>query len=302
MYLTSRALPRHTPAFCAAIVALVVVATVAQRIAADRDDAGRQYLAHDDWPVHGQAAYQLTGGTIHSSPDQQAVPIASVAKVMTAYVVLADFPLGAHDNGFTLTITAADVADTARRRQLDESVVRVAAGEVLTEREALAALLLPSANNIAVILARIVAGSVHAFTTAMNETARSMGMLHTTYTDPSGFDSTTRSTAADQVRLARAAMKVATIAALVDLPTYRLPVAGVVHNTDTLLGKDGFVGTKTGSMDSSGGCFMFATDRLVDGHRVELFGVVLGQHGHNIVTAALTAAEQLANAVEPNPV
>src|SRR6266542_5912903 len=91
---------------------------------------------------------------------------------------------------------------TEARRRNDESPVPVRAGEQLTERQALAALLLPSANNMAAMLARHVAGSVAAFVGEMNRAARAMRMTHTTYTDPSGLDDGTRSTAADQVILA----------------------------------------------------------------------------------------------------
>ena len=73
----------------------------------------------------------------------------------------------------------------------------VAAGERLTERRALQALLLPSANNIAAVLARWDAGPADRFVARMNSTARSLGMTHTRYTDPSGYDDATVSTAAD---------------------------------------------------------------------------------------------------------
>ena len=59
----------------------------------------------------------------------------------------------------------------------------IAAGEQLTERQALQALLLPSANNIAAVLARWAAGSADRFVARMNATARSLGMTHTRYTD-----------------------------------------------------------------------------------------------------------------------
>jgi D-alanyl-D-alanine carboxypeptidase (penicillin-binding protein 5/6) len=81
--------------------------------------------------------------------------------------------------------------------------------------------------------------------------------------------------------------------------SYRLPVAGDVDNTDTLLGQDGFVGMKTGSDDAAGGCFMFRTRREVHGRTVDLIGIVLGQHGHNLITAGLYAAKQLADRIAP---
>ncbi len=114
---------------------------------------------------------------------------------MTAYLVLHDHPLGVGEAGPTITLTAADVADTDRRSRRRESVVPVVAGERLTELQALQALLLPSANNIAAALARWDAGSETRFVARMNAAARSLGMRQTRYTDPSGYDPATVSTA-----------------------------------------------------------------------------------------------------------
>ena len=137
------------------------------------------------WPAHGQAAFVQTGRSrVHAGPNQHPAAIASVAKVMTAYLVLRDHPLRLGEDGPTITLTDADVADTDRRRRQQESIVPIAAGEQLSERQALQALLLPSANNIAAVLARWDAGSVDQFVARMNATARSLGMTRTRYTDP----------------------------------------------------------------------------------------------------------------------
>src|SRR5207247_8799122 len=209
------------------------------------------------WPAYGQAAVQIGQSRVHSGPNQHAAPIASVAKVMTAYLVLRDLPLRAGQDGPTITLTDADMADTDRRREQEESVVSIAAGEELTELQALQALLLPSANNIALVLARWDAGSADRFVARMNATARSLGMTHTRYTDPSGFDDATVSTAADQVRIVDRAMRLPVFASIVAPPRPTPPLAGTVHNTNTLLGHDGFVGVKTGSDDAAGSCFAF---------------------------------------------
>lgn len=247
------------------------------------------------WPAEGQAAIQVEGSAVQASPDERPAPIASVAKVMTAYLILKDVPLADDQDGPTLAVTSKDVADTSMRNKRGESIVAVRAGERLTERQALQALLLPSANNIAILLARWHSGSVDAFVTRMNTAAHHLGMKDTTYTDPSGFDPGTVSTAQDQVLLAQAAMKDDALASLVELDHAELPVAGTVRNTDTLLGKRGFVGVKTGSDDAAGGCFMFRTYRIVDGAIVAVTGVVLGQRGHDLIGAALGAAEALAD-------
>ncbi|MFL5964525.1 MAG: D-alanyl-D-alanine carboxypeptidase family protein [Gaiellaceae bacterium] len=249
------------------------------------------------WPAHAQAAVQIGQSQVHDGPNQHAAAIASVAKVMTAYLVLRDHPLRPGQDGPTITLTDADVADTDRRRAQRESVVSIAAGEQLTERQALQALLLPSANNIAAVLARWDAGSAGRFVARMNATARSLGMTHTRYTDPSGYDDATVSTAADQVRLVDRAMRLPVFASIVATPSATLPVAGTVHNTNTLLGHDGFVGVKTGSTAAAGGCFVFRAIRWIDGKRTAITGVVLGQPGHDRIAAGLEAAAAMVDRI-----
>jgi D-alanyl-D-alanine carboxypeptidase (penicillin-binding protein 5/6) len=250
------------------------------------------------WPAYGQAAFIQTGRSkIQAGPNQHAAPIASVAKVMTAYVVLRDHPLQVGQDGPTLTLTDADVADTDRRRRQEQSVVPIAAGEQLTERQALQALLLPSANNIAAVLARWDAGSLHRFVARMNATARSLGMTHTRYTDPSGYDDATVSTAADQVRIVDRALRLPAFASVVAAPSATLPVAGAVHNTNALLGQNGFVGVKTGNTDAAGGCFAFRAIRSIDGKRTTITGVVLGQPGRNQLAAGLAAAAAMVDRI-----
>jgi len=216
---------------------------------------------------------------------------------MTAYLVLGDHPLAPGQDGPTITLTDADVADTDRRRRQQESVVSIAAEEQLTERQALQALLLPSANNIAAVLARWDAGSAGRFVARMNATARSLGMTHTRYTDPSGYDDATVSTAADQVRIVDRAMRLPMFASIVATPSATLPVAGTVHNTNTLLGHDGFVGVKTGSTAAAGGCFAFRAIRGIDGKRTTITGVVLGQPGDNQIAAGLAAADAMVDRI-----
>lgn len=262
-------------------------------------DSRRDYLSTNGWPRQGQGAYQLGADSPHATRDEKPVPIASLAKVMTAYLVLEEAPLGAGEEGPSLLVSGADVADTERRRARDESVLTVRAGEQLTERQALMAVLLPSANNLAVMITRYSSESVPDFVAKMNRTARALGMRDTTYTDPSGYDPGTVSTAADQLTLAQVAAGTPTLARMMATRSYPLPLVGTVYNTDSLLGHDGFVGMKTGSDDAAGGCFMFRSRRQVGGHTVDLIGVVLGQHGRSLIAAALYAARQLADRVAP---
>src|SRR5581483_9251678 len=133
-----------------------------------------------NWPQQGQAALVLGNGRPAASPAQQPVPIASLAKVMTAYLTLKRYPLSGAQDGFTITITQAQAqAQGAARGQ---SVVAVRAGEQLTERQLLEALLIPSGNNIAWTLATEVMGGETRFVAEMNDEARALGMDHTMYT------------------------------------------------------------------------------------------------------------------------
>jgi serine-type D-Ala-D-Ala carboxypeptidase (penicillin-binding protein 5/6) len=280
---------------------LVVIAAIAaalghQLLASSSSTAAspNEALPRTVWPAPGQAAVQIGQSQVQAGPNQHAAAIASVAKVMTAYLVLRDHPLGPGQDGPTITLTDADVADTDRRLGQRESVVSIAAGEQLTERQALQALLLPSANNIAAVLARWDAGSVDRFVARMNAAARSLGMTHTHYTDPSGYDDATVSTAADQVRLVDRAMRLPVFASIVATPSATLPVAGTVHNTNKLLGYDGFVGVKTGSTAAAGGCFAFRAIRWIHGKRTTITGVVLGQPG---LAAAFAAADAMADRI-----
>jgi serine-type D-Ala-D-Ala carboxypeptidase (penicillin-binding protein 5/6) len=268
------------------------------------DDKDGGYRSTDGWPLRGQGAYVLGNGRPAVSPHQRPVPIASVAKVMTAYVVLKHYPLRAGNTGLLFVVGQRDVQDTEKRRREGQSVVAVRAGERLTERDALMAILLPSANNVAVLVARQVSGSVASFVAEMNRTARAMGMSHTTYTDPSGYDDGTVSTALDQLRLARLVAKDETLAAMMATRSYWLPVAGAVTNTNALLGHDGFVGMKTGSDEAAGGCLMFRAVWATESGNRSLIGVVLGQRGDNLITAGLYAAKQLVDrlgAGQPRP-
>jgi serine-type D-Ala-D-Ala carboxypeptidase (penicillin-binding protein 5/6) len=239
------------------------------------------------WPLQGQAALALGAGPPAASPDQQPAPIASLAKVMTAYLTLKRFPLSRARDGFTITITAAQAQAGAEDADQDQSAVAVAAGEQLTERQLLEALLIASGNNIARILATQVAGSETSFIDEMNAEAGALGMDHTTYTDPSGFDPGTVSTAADQLRVFEQAMRFPVFRQIVSMPSVTLPVAGTLTNFNPLIA-DGYAG-KTGSDSAAGGCLAFFTEVTIGGGLPTAVGVVMGQ-GQGSDTSALLAA------------
>jgi D-alanyl-D-alanine carboxypeptidase (penicillin-binding protein 5/6) len=189
----------------------------------------------------------------------------------------------------------------------DQSVVAVAAGEQLTERQLararLEALLIPSGNNIAQVLATQVAGSQTRFIVEMNAEARTLGMDHTIYTDPSGFDPDTVSTAADQLRVFPRAMRFPVFHQIVSMVSVTLPVAGRVTSFNPLIA-EGYAG-KTGSDFAAGGSLAFFTHVSVGGRWRTAVGVVRGQgqgQGNDtsaILVAAGEAAQELVDSVAP---
>ncbi|MEY9895078.1 D-alanyl-D-alanine carboxypeptidase (penicillin-binding protein 5/6) [Catenulispora sp. MAP12-49] len=249
------------------------------------------------WPGSGQSAVAVDGHGLLgiSGAVTRPHPTASVAKVMDAYQVLLDHPIGVRDAGPTITVLPYEAAAYRAAIHSGQTLVAVASGERISERKALEAMLLPSGNNMARILARWDAGSISRFLARENATAARLGMRRTHFTDPAGVDSRTVSTAPDLIRLDEAAMAVPTFAQVVGETSARVPVAGVVHNHNRLLGRDGMLGVKTGWTGAAGGCLMFAA--RVQGARSHtyhmVYGVVLGQSGPPPAGRAFDAAVRL---------
>jgi serine-type D-Ala-D-Ala carboxypeptidase (penicillin-binding protein 5/6) len=261
----------------------------------------QERLAAVSWPADGVSAADISGMGVVAGPGAtRPVPIASVAKLMTAYVVLLDHPLPAGGSGPDITVQSSEAAEYPSQVGDGDSLVPVAAGETLNERQALEALLLPSADNMAWILARWDAGSQAAFVARMNAAARRLGMTGTSYTDPSGLASSTTSTAADQVRLGTAAMQVPALAAITAMSAAVVPVAGLVRNYNTLLGQDGIVGLKTGSTQAAGGCVLIAAWHRAGAHDALVVAATFGQPGtaQTILPNALDAGHLLVLALD----
>ncbi|HEV3382218.1 MAG TPA: hypothetical protein VG142_14735 [Trebonia sp.] len=255
------------------------------------------------WPSARESAVSVAGldGSWQSG-DQREVPIASVAKMMTAYIVLGDHPLTGDSQGPSITVTEADEETYESDVANGDSNAAVAAGETITERQALEALLLPSADNIADLLAEWDAGSVGAFVDKMNQQARALGMDDTDYTDPSGLAASTVSTAHDQLILVQKAMAIPAFADIVSMPSATIPVAGTIENYNYETGEDGILGVKSGTDSAAEGCWALAVKRTIAGTPRVVYGVVLGAPPQTtsslaLMNAALRAGLSLANGV-----
>lgn len=293
----------------AAVVVLLGIANYARplpSIAADPVTvSGTTGTVTLKWPTDGtSAAIGAKGyGALSTQADLQ-LPTASLAKLITALTVLNAKPLSLGQQGPTITITTQDVAIYNDYIAQDGSVVPVQAGEQLNEYQALEAMMLPSANNIADTLAIWAFGSLANYTTAGTQEVKSLGLTHTTIgTDASGLSPTTTSSPSDLITIGSAVMSNPVLAQIVDQPSVVLPVAGKVNNVNTLLGHDGINGVKTGNSDQAGGNYLFSVPYSVGGHSITIIGTIL--HAPDLQDALgdslplLTSAEQDFTLEEP---
>jgi D-alanyl-D-alanine carboxypeptidase len=192
---------------------------------------------------------------------------ASVTKLMTAYVTLK----AVKDGKITLD-TLFTVSPTASAQSPSKMGFRP--GTQVTVDNALKMMLVKSANDMAVVLAEGVGGSIDGFAAMMNETAQKLGMTQTSYVNPNGLPADGQITSArDLAILARAIIH--------DLPEYEYFVhipsirfgRRVTQNFNKLIGRyPGADGFKTGFICASGYNLVGSATR--NGRR--LIAVVLG--------------------------
>jgi D-alanyl-D-alanine carboxypeptidase (penicillin-binding protein 5/6) len=258
------------------------------------------------WPAVGQAAVAVPSrGMVVQSGPETPVPIASLTKIMTAYVVLHDHPLAPTAAGPGVTMNAGDTGEAALDEADGATSVPVQPGEVLTERQLLNGLLVHSANNFADVLANWDAGSVPAFVARMNEAAVRLGLHTTHYADANGLSAGSVSSAGDQLRVATVAMAMPTFAAVVSQTSITLPIAGIIPNYVSSIGSNGIVGVKSGFTQAAMGCLIIAAERQVDGRPVLVMAAVTGQPGLNPLDTAnsedLTLIDATAGSLRERP-
>ncbi|MGW1174353.1 D-alanyl-D-alanine carboxypeptidase family protein [Kitasatospora sp. NPDC002543] len=227
------------------------------------------------WPAKGQSAAEVVGvGSLGSSGQETPASIASVTKVMNAYLILQKFPLKKGESGPKITVDKQAAQESGNK---DESRVTLTEGQVLTEYQALELLMLPSANNVARLLARYHSGSEDEFVKLMNDTASKFGMANTIYADPAGFNADTKSTAKDQLKLAEQVMQDEIFRQIVSTPETNFNNVKIPNTNNLINPKTGVIGVKTGSSTPAGGCLMWAAYKEIGGVKRMILGVTLGQ-------------------------
>ena len=229
------------------------------------------------WPNAGQSAFGADEyGLLATNGAQTPRPTASIAKVITALAILEKKPLQSGEVGPPILFTEKDLVLYQQYVAKDGAVVPVTVGQSMTEYQALQAMLLPSANNIADTAAIWAFGSMEAYTKYANAMVRKLGMAQTTINDASGFSPLTVSTASDLVRLGDAALDHPVLAGIMSQKQVSLGYGVTYNNVNNLLGQHGIRGIKTGNTEEAGGCYLAAADVYIGNNKVTVITAILG--------------------------
>lgn len=299
----ARPLIRHYAA-AAAAAAVLASAPAVPAFAAGSASAGSAAPAapHARAAARGPAGVNVFGAALANASTGRMLwtkmpharrPIGSIVKVMTALVVIR----AGHLNR-TIKVSQAVIAYIRRTGGSNAGLVR---GDVLTVRQLLEALLVPSGCDAAYLLATAYGPGRRTFIAKMNATARA---LHLTGTHFSNFDGlpiptehSTYSTPADLIHLGQQAMRYPVFRNIVAQRRHFLAATAQHHrylwkSTDKLLGSyRGAVGIKTGTTAAAGNCFLFEARR---GSRT-LIGVVLHAMPTASATSRFAAARRMLN-------
>ncbi|MFA6131832.1 MAG: serine hydrolase [Patescibacteria group bacterium] len=212
-----------------------------------------------------------SGTVLYEKNAEEARSIGSMTKLMTALVFLSGNP----DLNTTAIIESSDYREGGKQH--------IPAGQTVTIKDLLLASLISSDNTATAALARLSGFSEGDFVARMNEKAAEIGMLQTTFADPTGLSSENRSTAPDLVAMLRAALQNETIRFATEQAAATITDAEgnnyQLENTNELL--TGFVnqepykivGGKTGYLPEAGYCL--GVEAQKDGGK-DIFVVVLG--------------------------
>lgn len=237
------------------------------RLAQARTGASRQDQAPTLREAQAALLTDKDGNVLWAKDPDTQFSLASVTKVMSAMVLLDSKK--ELDQQYSLTdVDLGPHSQTAGYK----------AGQTATLQELLEVMLVFSANDAAVQIARIVSGNEQAFVDKMNKKAASLGMKNTHFTNPHGLEDAGKhySTVRDMVRMGREALeKYPLIAKIVKMHEVKATIDGkerYFKSTDHLMKRyKGLLGIKTGSVES-GTTFLGAAER----NGVRLYCAVLG--------------------------
>ena len=223
------------------------------------------------------------GTTLYAINSDERRSPASTTKLMTALVI-------ANNTTDWQELVTADQVDVLEITD-NESMIGLLAGDVFTVEQMMYGLMLNSGNDAASVMARSIGAKLLAaegasgdpterFVQEMNATAANLGLQNTHFTNPDGlYDPDHYTTAYDLAAIAAQAYAVPQIAQASSVATYEFTSQGAnprvftLQNTNKMLGQDGVIGGKTGTLMESGACLVVLLDQ---GGGNMVIGVVLG--------------------------
>ncbi len=242
------------------------------------------------WPADGVAAIGASGYglLLDSGNADDPVPIASIAKLFTALAIMEEKPMGDGEQGETITFGQADEQRYADTVAENGSSYPINAGDQLTQYEALQALLIPSANNIADSLAVWAFGSEEAYLTYVNNMVEEIGLEQTVIADASGMSAESVSSPRDLITVTEAVLEDPVLSGIVSTPEVMIdPAVGTIFNTNQLLYEQYVIGVKTGTSDEAGANLIFAAEfPMTETTSETIIGVMLGQEEREYNTTA----------------
>lgn len=220
-----------------------------------------------------------TGKVLFEQNPDEALPPASVTKVMTLLLVME-----AIDNG-VISLTD-NVSISAHASSMGGSQVYLKEGEEMTVEDLLKSVVISSANDAAVALAEYVAGSEESFVSKMNEKAAELGMVNTKFENTNGLDDTVTShltSARDIALMSRELISHEKILeySSIWMDTIRNGAFGLTNTNRLIRFYKGANGLKTGSTSKAKFCITATAER--DG--MTLISVVMGAPTRDIRNA-----------------
>ena len=245
--------------FCAILFSFVLIVVLALPVAAEGESGT---LADTAPALTAPAAYVVkldTNIVVYEKNSETPLSAASLTKMMTTLLLLENY----QDQLDTISLTAPSyIYDLIWEQSTNASTADIRRGETHSLRNLLYAMLLPSGNEAAYIVADYMGGgSIDSFVAMMNDEAKAVGCTGTTFVDPCGLNPNNITTARDAYLILRALTTYDIFATVVGTPTYDMgtndryvtPGTYILQNTDKLVTNSSYhrdytKGGKTGSL------------------------------------------------------
>ena len=245
--------------FCALLCTVVLTFVLVLPVAAEGESSA---LSAEAPELTAPAAYVVnldTNIVVYDKNSDTQLQAASLTKMMTCLLMLEQY----QDQLDTITVTAPSyIYDLIWEKTTNASTADIRRGDTQTLRNLLYAMLLPSANEAAYIVADYMGGgSIDNFVAMMNDEAAAIGCTGTTFTDPCGLDEGNVTTAKDAYLILRALTAYDVVATVMASPSYDMgtndnyPTPGtyIIQNTNKMVCNTSYYrdytkGGKTGSL------------------------------------------------------